>query len=108
MMMLRGAPLVTQVFQVVSYRFTVITHQLDMHDVHRCRLLGISEHEYLLPDQVEKVQREEGGSPEVKSYFCFSRSSKAQEVTCKCIHNSEGQLPTPKAVVASKKCENPN
>lgn len=59
-------------------------------DVRQCRLSGISEQEFLLPDQVEKVQREEAGSPDLKSYFCFSRSSKAQEVTCKCIHNSEG------------------
>lgn len=40
------------------------------------------------PDQVGKVQKEEAGSPEVRSFWCFSMS-KAQEVTCKWIHNSD-------------------
>lgn len=74
--------------------FTQLSHInqifMTLIDIRQYRISGISQQEYLLPDQVEKVQREEAGSPELKSYFCFSRSSKAQEVTCKCVHNSEG------------------
>lgn len=100
-MMLQEAPLVTQVILLSgSHLFsswmdggTQGTHiRPDIHGIYRRKtILMIQDRSALLcglfPDQVGKVQKEEAGSPEVRSYFCFR--NKAQEATCKCTHTSD-------------------